>query len=68
MSSLEKSLSSDEALHDKDNLLIWETANQRIERAKKQPIPLQQDYLFNEIKKIKFNFITATFYSYHKTK
>lgn len=39
MSRLKENLSSDEALHDKDNLLIWETANQRIERAKKQPIP-----------------------------
>ena len=39
MSILKESLSSDEALHDKNNLLIWETANQRIERAKKQPIP-----------------------------
>ncbi len=39
MSSLKESLSSDEALHDKNDLIIWQTANQRIERAKKQPIP-----------------------------
>ena len=39
MSRLKESLSSDEALHDKNDLIIWQTANQRIERAKKQPIP-----------------------------
>ena len=39
MSRLKENLSSDEALHDKNNLIIWQTANQRIERAKKQPIP-----------------------------